>query len=136
MLIVARSSILQRLLDEVSSISLRILKLETIIQNLKVVATTTPLISSIQVAHTGHSSTHSSNPVHPNAGIAPAENIVTTNPTSTNISSQDTVTTVHKVMKDADRRKRNIVSGLRSVKDVDDASLFTSLCEHHFSLRP
>ena len=127
-------TILQRLLDEVSLLSLRIRNLETVIQDLKVPATTIPLISKIQVSPTGQPT--SSNPVHPNAGLASTTNIVTPDPASKNISSQDTVTTVHKVIKDADRRKRNIiVSGLRTVKDVDDASLFTSLCEYHFSIR-
>ena len=126
-------TILQRLLNEVSSISLRILNLETIMQDLKVPATSTPLFSRIQVAST----THSSNPVQPNTGLARSGNIVGSDPAGMIISSQDTVTTVHKVMKDADRRKRNIiVSGLRTAKDVDDASLFTSLCEHHFSIKP
>ena len=44
---------------------------------------------------------------------------------------------VHKVMKDVERRKSNIVvSGLRARVGIDDSTLFTSICEQHLSIRP
>ena len=72
--------------------------------------------------------------------IASSMNPLTEIPSNINsktMVSQDTATMVHKVMKDVERRKSNIVvSGLRARVDVDDSILFNSICEQHLSIGP
>ena len=52
-------------------------------------------------------------------------------------ASSDTVTAVHKVIKDVERRRCNVVvSGLKPINNVLDDLLFKSLCERHFSILP
>ena len=49
----------------------------------------------------------------------------------------DIVTAVHKVIKDVERRKCIVmISDLRPISDVNDDSLFKSLCERYFSVVP
>ena len=51
------------------------------------------------------------------------------------VSPSNTVITVHKVMKDVDRRKSNvIISGLKQQPNIEDSSLVVSLFEKHFSI--
>jgi len=113
---------LQQLRDEVGGLCRRIQSLETKLQELNVIVSSQPLPSN--------------GPVVVDTMVAPPNNPILSR-SSRSVSSPDTVTTVHKVLQDAERRKCNlIVSGLRPVPNVDDSTIFVTLCERHFSIKP
>ena len=106
--------VLQRLVDDVGVLSKRIQHLEAALHEMQELKKSTAIASS-------------TNPLTE----------LPSNNNSKTIVSQDNATMVHKVMKDVERRKSNIVvSGLRARVDVDDSTLFKSICEQHLSIRP
>ena len=112
---------LRRLLDEVSMLTKRIIDLESMMKEIKVssMARNTSVSKSVNCSTSGAIVI----PSFDHTGPAPV--------------LFDTATTVHRVMKDFERRKSNvIVSGLKPQPNVDDGSLFNLLCERHFSVGP
>ena len=119
---VAEDPILQQLRDEVGGLGKRIQSLETKLQELNVLVSSQPLPPN--------------GPVVSDAIVAPTNKPIPS-PSSKSIPSSETITTVHKVLQDAERRKCNlVVSGLRPLPNVDDCTIFMSLCERHFSIKP
>ena len=112
---------MRRLLDEVNMLTKRIIDLESMMKEIKV----SSLARNMSVSKTVDSSTSGAIVNPPPVHTGPAH------------VRLDTATTVHRVMKDFERRKNNvIVSGLKPQPNVDDGLLFNSLCERHFSVGP
>ena len=113
-------SAIQRLLNDIGSLCKRITVLESVVKYLR--SLTEQNLSSSRLSETSASSLTNHPSTSKVTSVAP-------------VSPSNTVTTVHKVMKDVDRRRSNvIISGLKSRPNVEDSSLVISLFEKHFSI--
>jgi len=113
-------STVQRLLNDIGSLCKRITVLESVVKDLK--GLTERNLSSSRLSETTTSSLTNHPSTSKVTSVAP-------------VSPSNTVTTVHKVMKDVDRRRSNvIISGVKPQPNVEDSSLVISLFEKHFSI--
>ena len=113
-------STIQRLLNDIGSLCKRITVLESVVKDLK------------SLAEQNLSSSRLSDALAPPLINNPSTSKITSIAPA---SPFNTVTTVHKVMKDVDRRRSNvIISGLKPRSNVEDSSLVMSLFERHFSI--
>ena len=114
---------MRRLLDEVGMLTKRITELESMMKEIRISSMARNMPVSKTVDRSTSGAIANANPPPDHTGPAPVR--------------LDTATTVHRVMKDFERRKNNvIVSGLKPQPNVDDGSLFNLLCERHFSVGP
>ena len=120
-------SVLRDLSNQISTLNKRVISLETDLKMIKSTAAKNNQPLTDSVIH-GQSDVFKNNLTRTPAALISVSSTAT---------PPDTVTAVHRVIKDVKRRKCNVVvSGLRPISDVNDDLLFKSLCESYFSVVP